>query len=98
MPREVFPDEKRVAQTPSTVALLVKKGFKVVVEKGAGEAASFSDAQYEEAGATVVPEAWSQADLVLKIHPPTEGEAALLEDRAIISMLAPRQNEDLVAT
>ena len=49
MPKEVFPGEMRVAQTPSTVALLTKKGFQVLVESGAGAAASFTDGQYAEA-------------------------------------------------
>lgn len=60
--------EKRVAQTPETVAKLVKKGITVVVQKGAGMGADFTDKDYEKAGATIVDKAeetW-KADLVLK--------------------------------
>ena len=68
--------EKRVAQSPDSVALLIKSGFKVVVEEGAGAAALLSDSLYVEAGAHIVPraEAWG-ADIVVKINPPTAGEA-----------------------
>lgn len=55
VPKEVFPGEKRVAMTPANVARLLKAGFKKVnVEKGAGAASEFSDADYAGAGATIV--------------------------------------------
>jgi hypothetical protein len=57
VPREVFPGEKRVATVPEVVQKLVKLGFRVVVETGAGDAANFADDAYREAGAEVVPTA-----------------------------------------
>ena len=53
--KETFPLEKRVVQSPESVALLVKSGFNVQVQAGAGEASKYSDAAYEEAGATTPP-------------------------------------------
>lgn len=53
VPKETLTGERRVAQTPTTVAQLVKSGFKVTVESGAGAASSFSDEEYKKAGATI---------------------------------------------
>ena len=50
VPRETFPGEKRVATVPDVVEKLVKLGFSVVVQSGAGEAANFSDEAYRAAG------------------------------------------------
>ena len=57
VPREVFPGEKRVATVPDVVQKLVKLGFRVAVEAGAGDAANFADDAYRAAGADVVPTA-----------------------------------------
>ena len=95
--KENKPLEKRVAQSPDSVALLVKANFKVVVEKGAGAAAEFSDDQYEEVGATIVSsaEAW-KSDIVIKINPPSSGEAKLVGDRTLISQINPSKNDALL--
>ncbi len=64
VPKEVFPGEKRVATVPEVVPKLAKLGFGVIVQAGAGEAASLADEAYAAAGATVVPDAasvWSRA-------------------------------------
>lgn len=53
VPKETFPLERRVSQTPESVAKLVKEGFSVNVESGAGVASNFSDAMYVEAGASI---------------------------------------------
>ena len=67
IPKEGFPLEKRVAASPESVARLLKPGFAAVnVETGAGEASYFSDAAYQEAGATIVQDAW-KSDIVLKV-------------------------------
>jgi len=89
--------EKRVGQTPESVAKLVKEGITVKVEAGAGAAADFSDAAYEKAGASVVSrdEAWG-ASLVTKVMPPTEEEAKLVGDRMLLSFIFPAQNDALV--
>ena len=53
VPREIFPGEKRVATVPDVVQKLIKLGFSVVVESGAGSAANVSDDAYRDAGATI---------------------------------------------
>lgn len=102
VPRETFPNERRVSLTPQNVALLLKKGFaKVIVEKGAGAEAQFLDEAYDKAGATLVDGAspvWKQADIVLKVRGPSAAEVdQLQEGQTIISFLQPAQNKDLVA-
>ncbi len=101
VPRETYPNERRVALTPQNVALLLKKGFsKVVVERGAGTEAEFLDDAYAAAGATLVDEAsavWNQADIVLKVRGPSAAEAdGAREGQTIISFLQPVQNKELV--
>jgi hypothetical protein len=54
VPKEIFPGEKRVAISPDAAQKMVKLGFKVVVEKGAGEEARLPDARYEEAGCKIL--------------------------------------------
>ncbi len=91
-------DERRVAASPNVVGKWVKAGWQVAVERGAGTAASFPDAQYEAAGATIVDRAaaWS-ADIVLKVRAPESGEVKQLREGAcLISFLFPAQNEALV--
>lgn len=101
VPRETYPNERRVAVTPQNVALLLKKGFaRVLVEKGAGAQADFLDDAYAAAGATLVDDAssiWSQADIVLKVRGPSSAEAeSVKEGQTIISFLQPVQNKALV--
>ncbi|KAI0099576.1 NAD(P) transhydrogenase mitochondrial precursor [Hypoxylon sp. NC0597] len=100
VPRETFPNERRVAISPQNVALLKKKGFRnVLVERGAGVQADFLDEAYEKAGATLVDTdgVWSQADIILKVRGPNVNEIDRLKEGAtIISMLQPAQNKDLV--
>ena len=75
VPRESRPGETRVAATPKTVEQLLKLGYQVAVEAGAGAAASFDDAAYAAAGATVAHPAtvWG-ADIVTKINAPSDVE------------------------
>jgi NAD(P) transhydrogenase subunit alpha len=90
--------ETRVAATPVTVRQMVELGYDVLVEKGAGEAASFRDDAYAAAGALIVgaDDAWG-SEVVLRINPPTEEEIARLADGAtLIAMLAPGLRPDLV--
>ncbi|KAL1840063.1 hypothetical protein VTJ49DRAFT_839 [Mycothermus thermophilus] len=101
VPRETYPNERRVAVTPQNVALLLKKGFnKVIVERGAGAQADFLDNAYAAAGATLVDDAatvWSEADIVLKVRGPSAAEAdSAREGQTIISFLQPAQNKSLV--
>ena len=73
VPRETFAGEKRVATVPEVVEKLIKLGFAVKVESGAGDGANFGDDAYRAAGAQVVADAWD-ADLVFKVRAPSTGE------------------------
>src|SRR4051794_15404724 len=99
VPRESRPGETRVAATPATVAQLIDLGHSVVVESGAGVAASARDEDYAAAGARLgsAAEAWS-ADVVLHVDKPTPEENAALRDGAVlISSLTPALDPDLVS-
>ncbi len=88
MPRETAADERRVALVPDIVGKLVSDGFEVVVEPGAGAAASFPDAAYQEAGAQLAD--WAEAELVVKVQKPSEDETARLRDgQVLIGFLQP---------
>ncbi len=98
IPKESQSGETRVACTPATVPLLQKLGFEVAVERGAGEAAGFTDAAYEAAGASIAAaaEIW-KSPLVYKVNPPNDKELAKLKaGQTLVSFLYPRQNEELV--
>jgi NAD(P) transhydrogenase subunit alpha len=89
VPKETVPGERRVALVPDAVGRLVQKGHDVLVERGAGGAASFPDDAYAEAGATLVDDPF-QADVVVKVQGPTEQEAARLrEGTVLIGLLQP---------
>jgi len=80
--------ETRVAATPETVKKLIGQGFSVVVEAGAGAGASFPDADYEAAGASLaksVGEAIGQADILFKVRSPVDEEIAALKSGAIVA-------------
>ena len=100
VPKETAAGEKRVATVPDVVAKLVKLGFQVAVESGAGDAANFADETYRAAGAKVVPTArdvWAGSDIVFKVRPPTEDEVAMLrEGGTLIGFVWPAQNADLM--
>lgn len=88
VPRETTQGERRVALVPETAGKLAAAGFDVVVEPGAGAAASFPDDAYTAAGATL-GDPWS-ADAVLKVRKPSAEEAAKLrEGQVLISFLDP---------
>jgi NAD(P) transhydrogenase subunit alpha len=91
--------ETRVAATPATVAQLIKLGYDVAIESGAGAKSSFADEVFEEAGVSIVSgdEAW-RSDIVLKVNPPTMDEVARLREGAtLVGLLAPAANEELIA-
>ncbi|MDP5181970.1 Re/Si-specific NAD(P)(+) transhydrogenase subunit alpha [Blastococcus sp. BMG 814] len=98
VPRETRPRETRVAATPATVTQLVQLGYGVVVETGAGTAASFPDDAYVAAGARIdaAAEAWA-AEVVLRVNAPARDEIGRLADGAtLISLLSPTLNPELV--
>jgi NAD(P) transhydrogenase subunit alpha len=93
--RETTPGERRVALVPETVGRLAKSGNEIVVERAAGEASSFPDRMYTDAGATI-GDAWD-AELVLKVARPSDEEVARLRAGAVlIAFLQPLTNHDLV--
>ena len=100
VPRETFALEKRVATVPEVVERLIKLGFRVVVESGAGDAANFSDNAYRAAGADIADSAqalWAQADIVFKVRPPSADEVVLMRDGGtVIGFVWPAQNPDLM--
>ncbi len=107
IPREVRDGERRVAASPEVVRRLRERlGFEVLVERGAGQGASFPDEQYERAGALLVEGAealWSGADVFLKVQPPMEHpdlgvhEVDLMREGAILlGFLWPARNEELL--
>ena len=89
VPRETAAGERRVALVPEIVGKLAPAGFEVLVQRGAGEAASFPDAAYEEAGARLVDD-WADAEAVVKVQKPSEEEAGRLrEGHVLIGFLQP---------
>ncbi len=100
VPRETAPGEKRVATVPEVVEKLVKLGFRVAVQSGAGDAANFADDTYRAAGADIIDDAarlWASADIVFKVRAPTPEEVALMhEGQTLIGFVWPAQNPDLM--
>jgi NAD(P) transhydrogenase subunit alpha len=106
IPKEVHAGEKRVATTPDVAKQLIKLGFEVVIEAGAGSAAHYSDASYVEAGVTVVKnaqEVWTDSDIILKVREPElnpdlqKEEIDLLhENQILITFLWPAQNPEML--
>jgi len=106
IPKEIHQGEKRVATTPEAAEQIIKLGFSVCVESGAGLNANISDEAYKEAGVEVVADAktlWETADIVMKVRAPERhpelaiDETELLsENGALISFIWPAQNEELM--
>lgn len=98
VPQERLAQETRAAATPKTVEQLLKLGFSVAVESGAGKLASFDDEAFAEAGAEIVTgdEVW-QSDVILKVNAPNDDEIALLNPgTTLISFIWPAQNPQLM--
>ena len=100
IPKEIFPNEKRVATVPDVVEKLIKLGFKLLVESGAGDLANFSDDTYRAAGADIAADAaqlWAGSDMVFKVRAPTLDEvAAIKPGTTLISFIWPAQHPDLM--
>ncbi|XMR44584.1 Re/Si-specific NAD(P)(+) transhydrogenase subunit alpha [Escherichia coli] len=98
IPRERLTNETRVAATPKTVEQLLKLGFTVAVESGAGQLASFDDKAFVQAGAEIVEgnSVW-QSEIILKVNAPLDDEIALLNPgTTLVSFIWPAQNPELV--
>ena len=100
VPWETFANEKRVATVPEVVEKLIKLGFSVAVESGAGDAANFNDDSYRAAGAEIVGDAaqlWAKSDIIFKVRGPSAEEIALMrEGTTLISFIWPAQNPELM--
>ena len=89
VPKEVEPGERRVALVPETTGRLAGGGFEILVERGAGTAASFMDEEYEEAGAQLVDDVYD-AEAVTKVRKPSADEVGRLGDgQVLIGFLEP---------
>ena len=87
IPKEIKEQEDRVALTPAGVDGFVRAGHKVLIEKGAGAGAGFTDESYTELGAEIVPEAakvWEQAEMIMKVKEPLESEYKYFKEDLII--------------
>jgi len=97
VPRETAAGEKRVATVPEVVEKLIKLGFRVAVQSGAGDAANFADDTYRAAGAEIVGDVWSSADIVFKVRAPSMSEiGAMREGTTLVSFIWPAQNPELM--
>lgn len=98
IPKESSVNETRVAATTNTVRQLIKLGFEVAVESGAGEGASFTDELYVDAGASIVnsSEVW-QSEIIYKVNPPSNEEISKIQEgTTLVSFLYPAQNPEVV--
>ncbi|WP_304348780.1 Re/Si-specific NAD(P)(+) transhydrogenase subunit alpha [Corynebacterium frankenforstense] len=97
IPREPDPDQPLVSATPDTVRKLVKLGFEVDVERGAGSRAAYTDAAYEAAGAQLTGEDVWSADIVTCLDtPPAEYRSRMRPGATLIARMAPRRNAELI--
>jgi NAD(P) transhydrogenase subunit alpha len=106
IPKEIHHGEKRVATTPEAAAQIMKLGFSVSIESGAGLAADISDAAYEAVGVEIVHDVktlWKKSDIVMKVRAPEmhpklamEETDLLAEGACLISFIWPAQNEALM--
>ena len=100
VPAETAADEKRVATVPEVVEKLIKLGFAVAVERGAGAGANCGDDTYRTAGAETVEGAaalWAKSDIVFKVRAPSAEEISLMrEGTTLVSFIWPAQNPELM--
>lgn len=106
IPKEIHHGEKRVATTPEAAAQIIKLGFSVSIESGAGLGADISDEAYKEAGVEIVPDTrtlWKQSDIIMKVRAPERNLKLAIEETdllspgaCLISFIWPAQNEALM--
>jgi NAD(P) transhydrogenase subunit alpha len=99
VPKEVAANERRVALVPDAAGRLVKSGFEVVIERGAGASASCPDEAYKAAGATIADRAAAlgQVDVVLQVQAPTPADLGLYrEGGALVALFQPTADAGLV--
>lgn len=106
IPKELIPDERRVAAVPETVVKMVTSGLEVLVESGAGANAHIADKEYEKSGAKIEGDAsvlLSQSDIVLKVQYPIinqvkgKHEIQMMKDQStLIGFLSPLAHLDII--
>ena len=105
VPKEVHTGEKRVATVPEVAEKLIKLGFSVTVETGAGASANFSDEAYQAVGCEIADreKVWAESDIILKVRgPETHPELGIDETASLrvggnlLSFIWPAQNPDLM--
>lgn len=86
IPKEIYFQEKRICLTPDAVSALVAQGHKILIEKGAGEEASYSDKAYSEAGATLTQDTKKvySCPIILKVEPPTLSEIEMINPKTVL--------------
>lgn len=87
IPREIKPDEYRVAMLPVGVQLLVADGHKVLLERDAGVGSGYEDGQYEAVGATIVgdhAEVFASAEMIVKVKEPVGEELTMLRQGQVV--------------
>ncbi|MBU5342387.1 alanine dehydrogenase [Caldifermentibacillus hisashii] len=100
VPKEIKNNENRVAITPSGVIQLIGAGHTVLIEKNAGEGSSFSNAEYEQAGAKIInssSEVWEKAQMILKVKEPLPSEYPYFRPGLIIFTYLHLANESQLA-
>lgn len=102
VPKELNDLEQRVAASPASVEKLIKLGFEVEIETGAGAGANFTDQAFLDAGASITKDQkklYKNADILIKVLAPTEQEIDLIKPgTTLISFIWPAQNPDLLKT
>jgi len=103
IPREIAEGETRVAIVPAMVSELATLDAEILAERDAGAGASFSDEEFEKAGAKLVdsaPDLYGQADVILKVRPPSLNSGAeidmIRDGSTLVGMLSPTTNTELV--
>lgn len=87
IPKEIKPDENRIAIQPSGVMEMTRNGHEVLIEKGAGTGSGFTDQHYKDAGAAIIDdvnELWKKAEMIMKVKEPISKEYSLMREGQII--------------
>ena len=100
VPKEIYPQERRVALTPEVAEQFKKLGFTLAIETNAGKEANYADDKYVAAGVEVLSSAadiWRSADIIMKVRPPAPEEVELMhENQTLVSFIWPAQNQALM--
>ena len=100
LPKEKTFQENRIAIVPEAVHLLVSNGHTVLIESGYGDNANFSDHEFSEAGAKVIYDTKEiyQADIIMKVEPPTIEEVDMMKGRQILisALQITTQNQEYI--